>query len=175
MSRRSTSPSRLRGFGGNVLRVGPLFALLATAAPTATAAPRAIVAGGVGIPNLLHGHAEVFVSEAWAVELGGGVGLLPWTLTPGVRWSPEATCWGCWEGHGFRIAPGLTWFVFPEDMEEGLVTLNADLAWIWRSPSGWGTSLGVRLGAGAAYGQVADGLKIEPGIEIVPLQLGVMR
>jgi len=149
--------------------------LLLLALSAARAAPHVVVAGAVGLPNLVGGHVEAFVTDHVSVELGGGVGLLPWTLTFGARWSPEATCWGCWEGHGLRLAPGLTWFAFPSDMAEGLVTVDADLGWVWTSHSGWGLTAGVRLGAGTAYGQVAGGTRIEPGLEVVPLQLGVYR
>jgi len=147
------------------------FALIAAA----SAAPDAMLIAGIGAPNLLHGRAEIFLTDTVSAELGGGVGLIPWNLTVGARWSPERTCWGCWEGHGLRLAPGVTWFVFPTDMQEGLVSVSADVAWVWRSPSGWGTSVGARLGVGPAYGQVAGGTKLELGGEIVPLQIGVMR
>lgn len=151
--------------------------LLPLLAATAHASsPTVIVAGGVGMPNLLHAHAEVFVAEQWSVEVGGGVGLLPPLITAGVRWSPESTCfWTCWEGHGVRLSPGVTWYFPPSLPQEGLATLNADLAWFWRGESGWGVTAGVRLGLGIAYGQVADGTKIEPGGEVVPLQVGIVR
>lgn len=151
--------------------------MLALTAAQAHAAdrPSAIVAVGVGLPNLAHGHAELFVADGWSIELGGGVGLLPPTVTVGARWSPAASCWGCWEGHSLRLAPGVTWFVPPTQPEEGLAVLDVDVAWVWRAPSGWGVTAGVRLGAGLAYGVGADGLKVEPGIEVVPLQVGVVR
>ncbi|MFT4980036.1 MAG: hypothetical protein ACI8S6_005948 [Myxococcota bacterium] len=146
--------------------------ILSTAA---WAAPAVIVAGGVGLPNLVHGHVEVSVAEAWSVELGGGGGLLPWSVTAGARWRPERTTWGLGGGHGLRLSPGVTAFVFPQVPGEGLVTINADLAWLWQGERGWGMIAGARLGGGIAYGEGGEGLKIEPGIEVVPLQLGVVR
>ena len=140
----------------------------------ALAAPRGMVVAGVGMPNLLFGRAEVFVAEAWSVEAGGGFGLLPGTVTVGARWTPERTCWGCWDGHGVRLSPGVTWYLAPTQIEEGLVTLNGELAWIWRSAGGWGTTVGSRLGLGQSYGQVADGLKVELGMDLTLLQLGVV-
>ena len=153
----------------------PLMLALTAAPARAGDGPTVIVEVVVGVPNLLHGHAELFVADAWSLELGGGVGLLPPTVTVGTRWSPAATCWGCWEGHGLRLAPGVTWFILPTQLQEGLVVVDVDLAWVWRAPSGWGMTAGVRVGAGPAYGVVADGAKIEPGIEVVPLQLGLIR
>ena len=79
----------------------------ALAAPP-PAHPAVIARAGIGLPNLVGGQLEVFVADAWSVEVGGGMGLLPGTVTLGTRWSPEATCWGCWEGHGLRLSPGLT-------------------------------------------------------------------
>lgn len=145
------------------------------AAASSSTGPTALVVAGVGLPNLLHAHAELFVAPAWSLELGGGIGVLPVMLTVGGRWSPSGSCWGCWDGHGLRLSPGFTWFIAPTDIEEGLVTLNGDLAWVWRGSSGWGMTAGVRLGAGIAYGQVAGGTKLEPGIEVVPLQVGLVR
>ena len=150
-------------------------AFTAAAAPAALAAPVVMVLGGVGLPNLLHAHAEVFLADAWSVEVGGGVGLLPSTLTAGARWSPAGTWWGREERNALRLAPGATVFLFPSHLQEGLLSINVDLAWIHQGPSGWGVTAGVKLGAGPAWGQVADGLKIEPGIEVVPLQIGVVR
>lgn len=144
-------------------------------APAAAAAPNVMVVGGVGVPNILHAHAEVFVAEAWSVELGGGVGLLPSTVTAGARWSPAATWWGHGARNSLRLAPGATVFLVPARIQEGLLSVNADLAWIHQGPSGWGFTAGAKVGAGPAWGQVAGGLKIEPGLEIVPLQIGVVR
>lgn len=45
-----------------------LTALIAAAG----AAPTAMALAGVGMPDLVNGHAEVFVSDAWSVELGAG-------------------------------------------------------------------------------------------------------
>ena len=42
-----------------------------------------IVAASVGLPNLLGGHAELFLDQHWSIEVGGGVGLLPPLLTVG--------------------------------------------------------------------------------------------
>jgi len=141
----------------------------------AWAAPSVIVAGGVGLPNLIHGHAEVFLSEAWSAELGAGVGLLPWTVTAGARWSPARTWWERGGGHSLRLSPGATLFVFPQEPSEGLAVINADLAWMWQGERGWGVTASARLGAGLAYGSVNEQLKLEPGLELVPLQIGVIR
>jgi len=157
-----------------LLLLALLPAALAASRDAPRVAPHAMVVAGVGIPNLLHGHAEIFLSNTASVELGGGWGLLPWTLTAGARWSPTATCWGCWEGHGLRLSPGITATVFPGMAPEGLVTLNLDLAWVWRSPGGVGATAGVRAGAGPALGSINGRLKVEPGIELVPLQAGII-
>lgn len=153
-------------------------ALLQTAPASAApppARPTAILRAGVGLPNLLSAQAEVFVSESWSIEVGGGVGLLPATVTVGTRWTPQATCWlGCWEGHSVRLSPGLTWYAFPSQVSDGLLTLNGDLAWFYRSEAGIGVSAGLRAGLGMAYGRSQDRFKPELGMEVYPLLLGVV-
>ncbi len=146
---------------------------LAQAAPP-PAHPSVIVRTALGVPNLIGGQVEVFVADQWSVEVGGGIGLLPGALTLGGRFSPEATCWGCWEGHGARLSYGLTWYGFVQQLEEGLLSANVDFAWVWRSEAGPGLTAGARLGIGTAYGQTADGIKIEPGGELYPVMFGAV-
>jgi hypothetical protein len=59
-------------------------------------------------------------------------------------------------------------------MSDGLVTLNGDLAWFYRSERGIGVSAGLRGGLGMAYGRSEDGFKPELGLELYPLLLGVV-
>ena len=156
-----------------------MLTLLLTTLATALAAPppahpAVIARAAVGLPTLVGGQIEIFVADAWAVEVGGGVGLLPSTVTLGTRWSPEATCWGCWDGHGLRLSPGLTWYALPSNMSEGLVTLNADLAWVYRPAQGPGVMAGIRGGLGLAYGNINGRFKPEPGMELYPLIAGVV-
>lgn len=145
---------------------------LATAACAATR-PHAIVAGSLGVPDLLGAHVEVFVADEWSIEAGAGIGLLPLSVHGGVRWSPKAVCPGCWTGHGFRLSPGVLAFVFPSQLQEGMAVLDADAAYIFYN-GGVGVSAGARLGVGIAWGNVANGLKLEPAIEVVPVQVGVV-
>lgn len=154
-------------------------ATLLLAAPASAAEPperpAAIVRVGVGLPNLLSIQAEAFITQSWSIEAGAGVGLLPSTLTLGTRWTPKSTCWlGCWEGHSLRLSPGLTWYAFPSQMSDGLLTLNGDLAWFYRSERGIGVSAGLRGGLGMAYGRSEDRFKPELGLELYPLLLGVV-
>ncbi|GDX82498.1 hypothetical protein LBMAG42_43090 [Deltaproteobacteria bacterium] len=145
------------------------------AAFTASAAtrPHAIVAGSLGIPDLSGAHVEVFVADEWSIEAGAGIGLLPLSVHAGVRWSPKAVCPGCWQGHGFRLSPGVLAFVFPSQLEEGMAVLDADAAYLFYN-RGFGFSAGARLGVGIAWGNVASGLKLEPAMEVVPVQVGVV-
>ncbi len=147
--------------------------LLATSSASAATRPHAIVAGSLGLPELLSAHVEVFVAREWSFELGAGIGLLPLSVHAGVRWSPAATCPGCWAGHGFRFAPGVMAFVFPSQIEEGMAVLDADAAYVWYN-GGVGVTAGARLGVGVAWGNVATGLKLEPAIEVVPVQVGAV-
>lgn len=147
--------------------------LLAPQAAAADGRPHVIVAASSGLPDLAAAHVELFVADHWSIEAGAGVGLLPLTVHAGVRWSPKATCWGCWNGHAFRLAPGALAFVFPSMMEEGMAVVDADATWVWYRGS-VGVTAGVRGGAGIAWGAGADGVKLEPAMEIVPLQVGIV-
>ena len=151
----------------------PTFLLLflaVSSAATADDLPRVILRATAGLPNLLGAGAEVFVGGRWSVEAGGGFGLLPPAVSLGSRWSPERTCWGCGGGHAFRLSPGATAYIFPTQPKEGLGVLNLDASWLWWE-GGFGFTAGLRAGAGIAWGDAG----IEPGIELIPLQLGVLR
>ena len=140
-------------------------------APALAEAPHVIVAASAGIPDLASAHVEVFVADRWAVELGAGVGLLPWTVHAGPRYT--AWCPGCWAGHGFRLAPGAQVFVFPSDPREGMAVLDVDVQWTYFREI-VGVVAGARIGAGVAWGPGSEGVKVEPGIEVVPVQIGVV-
>ena len=133
-----------------------------------------MIAASGGAPDLLGAHIEAFVAEHWSIEVGGGVGLLPLSIHAGLRWSPQGVCPGCWSGHAFRLAPGALVFIFPSIPQEGMAVVDADAAWVWYRGQGMGVTAGVRLGVGLAWGPSSDGVKIEPSIEVIPLQLGVV-
>lgn len=134
--------------------------------------PHVIIAASVGLPDLVSGHAEIFVADQWAVEVGAGGGLLPLSLHAGVRWTP--LCWGCWEGHAFRLAPGALVFVFPTDLAEGMGVVDLDASWVWYQGNGLGLTAGARAGAGLAWGRTSAGIKLEPALEVVPFQVGLV-
>ena len=124
--------------------------LLLASLARATDHPHAIVTGSIGVPDLLAGRVEVFVSDRWSIEAGAGIGLLPLTVHAGARWSalwPEG-----WDGHHLRVAPGAVAYVFPSQPEEGMAVLDCDVAW----------------------GVGSEGVKLEPAIEVIPAQVGVI-
>lgn len=133
--------------------------------------PHVIVAASVGLPDLVGLSAEAFVTDRVSVELGAGIGLLPLSVHAGGRWTalvPDG-----WGGHHLRVAPGATVYVFPSDPREGLGVVDVDLAWVYTGRLA-GVSLGVRAGAGLAWGPGSEGAKVEPGLEIEPLRVGVV-
>ena len=149
------------------------FLLAAVLTAAAVDRPHVIVAASAGVPDLVEGHVEVFVADHWSIEAGVGVGLIPLTVHAGVRWSPQGMCWGCWNGHAFRLAPGVAAFMIPSSLGEWMAVVDADAAWVWYRGR-VGVTAGVRAGAGVAFGRGADGLKLEPAIEVVPIDLGVV-
>jgi hypothetical protein len=140
-------------------------------APAFAEPPHVLVVASAGLPDLVGARVEVFVAERWAFELGAGVGLLPLTVHTGVHWT--ALCPGCWAGHGFRLAPGADVFVFPSEPREGMAVLDVDVQWVYYRNT-VGVLAGARAGAGLAWGPGSEGVKLEPALEVVPVQVGVV-
>ncbi|HNC97722.1 MAG TPA: hypothetical protein PKW90_16440 [Myxococcota bacterium] len=140
--------------------------------PLPEPAPHVIVAASAGLPDLVGAHVEVFLPDKWSIEVGAGIGLLPLTIHAGARWAP--LCLGCWNGHAFRLSTGAMAFVFPSDLKEGMAVIDVEAAWIWYKNGGPGVTMAARAGLGPAWGPSSSGLKIEPALELIPIQVGMV-
>ena len=56
---------------------------------------------------------------------------------------------------------------------EGMAVVDTDASWTWWR-GGIGVTAGVRLGAGLAFGVVSGRTRLEPAIELVPVQAGIL-
>lgn len=141
--------------------------------------PWFIVKAGIGIPNLVNAHVEVFVDRNWTVELGVGAGLLPMGFESSIRRRPEATCWDCDGDNSFSIGYGLdTLFAGTEGPSGGvaiLMTASVDVMYIHRFAKHVGLMVGSRAGIGLTteLGTGRAWWKLEPGLNIILLQAGL--
>lgn len=74
----------------------------------------------------------------------------------------------------FRLLPGAQVFVFPEVLKEGMGVLDLDVSWMWYRGEGVGITAGARAGLGVAWGGGSSGPKLEPAVELMPFQVGVV-
>lgn len=153
--------------------------VLPESAPGDYGRPWFIVKAGIGLPNLISAHVEIFVRDDLTVELGAGTGLLPTVYEGSVRWRPHATCWGCngknFFSIGFGLDPGV--YLNTGSTEGGvgvMVTATVDLMYIHRFARHFGIMVGSRAGIGAVteFGQSRDWQRIEPALKLNLLEVG---
>lgn len=141
--------------------------------------PWFVVKAGVGLPNLLNAHVEIFVHRNWTVEVGGGWGLLPMAVEGSIRWRPDATCWGCDGRNFFSLGFGVDTLVGGTEGSAGgvalLVTASVDAMYIHRFAKHFGLVAGTRWGVGATteFGAGRNPSHVEPALNIVLLYVGL--
>lgn len=140
--------------------------------------PWFIVRAGVGLPNLVSAHLEVFVSDHLTLEVGTGAGLLPSVYEGSIRWRPSATCFNCRGRNlfsiGFGIDPGF--YTYNSSLGVMLVA-SVDATYILRAFEHFGIAISTRAGAGVVTEFRPDDEhsgRIEPVIKIELLSLGLV-
>ena len=141
--------------------------------------PLVELVAGIGMPNLLNARVEVSVADSWSVGLGGGIGLLPAAVEATVRWTPPGLTLGDGKRNQLSLGLGPDLLVMPWDgMVAFILAGSVELEYLhWFSES-FGFTIGTRWGLGATteFGpsQSTQSFKIEPALNIVLLQLGIV-
>lgn len=157
------------------LRARAAGCLLASAlvTPVAQAAPhRASLRGGVGLPNLATGRAELRLAEPLYLVLGGGLGPGVPEAELGLWLRPESSCWGCSGANALSLGFGLSGFAyFGAGLGEGMAAFGFEPTWMHRFGQGPWMTLGPRLGLGLAFS--AQGGRPEAALDLTLAQLGL--
>ena len=141
--------------------------------------PLVEIVAGIGMPNLLNARVEVSVADSWSIGLGGGIGLLPASVEATVRWTPPGLTLGDGKRNQLSLGIGPDLLVMPWDgMVAFILAGSVELEYLhWFSKS-FGFTIGTRWGIGATteFGsaQSTQTPKIEPALNIVLLQLGIV-
>ncbi len=140
--------------------------------------PWFIVKVGIGMPNLVSAHLEVFVADNISVEVGAGAGLLPSVYEASIRWRPEATCFGCHGKNFFSIGFGIDPGVYGTPNHTGVVILGTvDATYIHRFAEHFGFFVSTKagIGVGKEFGNTSEdwSSRVEPTIKLELLNIGL--
>lgn len=140
--------------------------------------PYGLLKVGLGLPGLPGYAAEIFLSDAWTLELEGGNGLIGGYGLVGGRWRP---CWGCDDGAGFALGLGPELAFIPYG-DHGRTAIYAAVAiapaFVYRVSSHFGLTTGLKVstGSGIEWETQDDGTRrfIDPElINLFMLYVGV--
>jgi hypothetical protein len=112
--------------------------------------PWVVLKLGLGTPGNINLGVEVQATQNFALEVGAAAGLGANALEAGLRWRPDATCWGCRGANLFTLGFGAMGYALTRGNGQWdlMPALDVDAFYAHRFARHFGIIVGTRLGLG---------------------------